>query len=257
MQLKLHQLVQFTNIFLPSSSAQQSSPHRTAASTNGANGNHSGTPTPDGHSVRLIAPPNGIATTTLNGTAHQPTDMQMSPPAEPPQSNQTGSPARLKAESQHVPVSVPLSSYHIPMNGYATLPNGTIMQVPRPPNGFMQQCLLTESYLPVSFDRVAFTRVSLDRVSFDPVIFDRVIFTQVSFDRVIFDRVVFTQVSLDRVSLDRVSLDRVSFDQVLFDRVVFTQVSLDRVSLDRVSFDQVLFDQVVFTQVSFDRVIFN
>ncbi|KAG1730158.1 uncharacterized protein EDB91DRAFT_1252809 [Suillus paluster] len=93
------------------SPASASSPPHTAASMNGANSNHSGTPTPDGDS------------------AHQPTDMQMSPPAEPPQSNQTGSPARLKAESQHVPVSVPLSSYHIPMNGYATLPNGTVMQV--------------------------------------------------------------------------------------------------------------------------------
>ncbi|KAG1726516.1 uncharacterized protein EDB91DRAFT_1254288 [Suillus paluster] len=107
---------------------------------------------PDGDLVRLIAASNGIAATTLNGTAHQPTDVQMSPPVEPPQSNQTGSPACLKAESQHILVSVPLSSYHIPMNGYATLPNGTVMQCP--------------------FDRVAFTQVSLDRVSFDQVIFD-------------------------------------------------------------------------------------
>ncbi|KAG1830269.1 hypothetical protein DFJ58DRAFT_737037 [Suillus subalutaceus] len=90
------------NIASPSSPTvvqQQPSPP-CAASTNGVNGNHAGTPTSDGDSVRLIAAPNGIAannTATLNGTAHQSTD-----------SNQAGSPARPKAESQHVPVSVPL-----------------------------------------------------------------------------------------------------------------------------------------------------
>ncbi|KAG1758564.1 enhancer of polycomb-like-domain-containing protein [Suillus occidentalis] len=86
----------------------------------------------NGDSVRLIAAPNGIAannTTTINGTAHQPTDVQMSPPVDSSQSNQAGSPARPKAESQHVPVSVPLSSYHIPMNGYS-LPNGAVMRQP-------------------------------------------------------------------------------------------------------------------------------
>lgn len=127
------------NIASPSSPAvvQQSSPPR-AASTNGVNGNHAGTPTSDGDSVRLIAAPNGIAvnsTTNINGTLHHSTDVQMSPPVDPSQSNQAGSPTRPKAEPQHVPVSVPLSSYHIPMNGYA-LPNGAVM---RPPNGFTMQ----------------------------------------------------------------------------------------------------------------------
>ncbi|KAG1724840.1 hypothetical protein EDD22DRAFT_1019763 [Suillus occidentalis] len=116
---------------------QQSSPPR-AASTNAVNGDHAGTPTSDGDSVRLIAAPNGIATnntTTINGTAHQSTDVQMSPPADPSQSNQSCSPTRPKAESQHVPVSVPLSGYHIPMNGYS-LPNGVVM---RQPNGLTLQ----------------------------------------------------------------------------------------------------------------------
>lgn len=127
------------NIASPSSPTvvQQPSPPR-AASTNGVNGNHASTPTSDGDSVRLIAAPNGIAannTATINGTAHQSTDVQMSPPADPSQSNQAGSPARPKAESQHVPVSVPLSSYHIPMNGYS-LPNGAVM---RQPNGLTLQ----------------------------------------------------------------------------------------------------------------------
>ncbi|KAG1815349.1 enhancer of polycomb-like-domain-containing protein [Suillus variegatus] len=125
------------NLASPSSPTvvQQSSPPRTT-STNGVNGNHAGTPTSDGDSVRLIAAPNGIATnttTTINGTAHQSTDVQMSPPADPSQSNQAGSPARPKAESQHVPP--PLSSYSIPMNGYA-LPNGAVM---RQPNGITLQ----------------------------------------------------------------------------------------------------------------------
>ncbi|KAG2134679.1 enhancer of polycomb-like-domain-containing protein [Suillus cothurnatus] len=108
--------------------AQQSSPPR-AASTNGVNGNHTGTPTPDGDSVRLIAAPNGIAadsTTTINGTVHQSTDVQMSPPADLSQSNQAGSPARPKAESQYASVP-PLSSYQIPMNGF---PHGTVMRQP-------------------------------------------------------------------------------------------------------------------------------
>ncbi|KAG1733571.1 hypothetical protein EDD22DRAFT_1011804 [Suillus occidentalis] len=116
---------------------QQSSPPCTA-STNTVNGDHAGTPTSDGNSVRLIAAPNGIATnntTTINGTAHQSTDVQMSPPADPSQSNQSCSPTRPKAESQHVPVSVPLSGYHIPMNGYS-LPNGAVM---RQPNGLTLQ----------------------------------------------------------------------------------------------------------------------
>ncbi|KAG2040570.1 enhancer of polycomb-like-domain-containing protein [Suillus americanus] len=85
--------------------AQQSSPPR-AASTNGVNGNHTGTPTSDGDSVRLIAASNGItanSATTINGIAHQPTDVQMSPPTDPSQSNQAGSPARPKTESQHAP----------------------------------------------------------------------------------------------------------------------------------------------------------
>ncbi|KAG2356043.1 hypothetical protein BDR07DRAFT_1492425 [Suillus spraguei] len=80
---------------------QQSSPPHTT-SMNGVNGNHAGTPTSDGDSVRLIAAPNGITadnTTTINGTAHQSTDMQMSPPADPSQSNQAGSPVCPKAES--------------------------------------------------------------------------------------------------------------------------------------------------------------
>jgi enhancer of polycomb-like protein len=108
--------------------AQQSSPPR-AASTNGVNGNHTGTPTPDGDSVRLIAAPNGIAadsTTTINGTVHQSTDVQMSPPADLSQSNQAGSPARPKAESQYASVP-PLNSYQIPMNGF---PHGTVMRQP-------------------------------------------------------------------------------------------------------------------------------
>lgn len=108
--------------------AQQSSPPR-AASTNGVNGNHTGTPTPDGDSVRLIAAPNGIAadsTTTINSTVHQSTDVQMSPPADLSQSNQAGSPARPKAESQYASVP-PLSSYQIPMNGF---PHGTVMRQP-------------------------------------------------------------------------------------------------------------------------------
>lgn len=126
------------NIASPSTpvAAQQSSPPRATASSNGVNGNHAGTPTPDGDSVRLIAAPNGIAAASINGTQHQSTDVQMSPTAEPPQSNQTGSPARPKVEPQHVPVSVSLSSYHIPMNGY---PNGAVMQMPRPPNGLTMQ----------------------------------------------------------------------------------------------------------------------
>ncbi|KAG1782923.1 hypothetical protein EV702DRAFT_1223294 [Suillus placidus] len=89
---------------------QQSSPPR-ATSTNGVNGNHTGIPTSDGDSVRLIAASNGItanSATTINGIAHQPTDVQMSPPADPSQFNQASSPAHPKAESQHVPVSVPL-----------------------------------------------------------------------------------------------------------------------------------------------------
>ncbi|KAG1853404.1 hypothetical protein F4604DRAFT_1933298 [Suillus subluteus] len=117
--------------------AQQSSPPR-AASTNGGNGNHAGTPTSDGDSVRLIAAFNGIAadsTTTINGTVHQSTDVQMSPPTDySSQSNQACSPARPEAESQHAPV-VPLSGYHVHMNGYS-MPNGAVM---RPPNGFTLQ----------------------------------------------------------------------------------------------------------------------
>ncbi|KAG1868643.1 hypothetical protein F4604DRAFT_1927178 [Suillus subluteus] len=117
--------------------AQQSSPPR-AASTNGGNGNHAGTPTSDGDSVRLITAFNGIAadsTTTINGTVHQSTDVQMSPPTDySSQSNQACSPARPEAESQHAPV-VPLSSYRIHMNGYS-MPNGAVM---RPPNGFTLQ----------------------------------------------------------------------------------------------------------------------
>ncbi|KAG1850825.1 enhancer of polycomb-like-domain-containing protein [Suillus subalutaceus] len=115
---------------------QQSSPPH-AASTNGVNGNHTGTPTSDGDSVRLIAAPNGIvadSTTTINGTVHQSTDVQMSPPADPSQSNQAGSPARLESESQHTPV-VPLSGYRVPMNGYP-MSNGAVV---RPPNGFTLQ----------------------------------------------------------------------------------------------------------------------
>lgn len=115
---------------------QQSSPPR-ATSTNAVNGNHAGTPTSDGDSVRLIAAPNGIVTdntATINGTAHQSTDVQMSPPADPSQSNQAGSPVRPKTEAQHVPV-LPLSNYHIPMNGYA-ISNGAVM---RQPNGFTLQ----------------------------------------------------------------------------------------------------------------------
>jgi len=54
---------------------------------------------------------------------------------ETPQSNQFGSPARPKDDQ--VAVSVPLRSYHIPMNGY--LPNGVVMQVPQPPKGFTMQ----------------------------------------------------------------------------------------------------------------------
>jgi len=110
---------------------QQSSPTR-ATSTNGINGNHTGALAPDGDSVRLIAAP--ISTTTVNGSTHQSTDVQMSS-VETPQSNQSGSPARPKADQ--VAVSVPLGSYQIPMNGY--LPNGVVMQVPRPPNGFTMQ----------------------------------------------------------------------------------------------------------------------
>lgn len=119
------------NIASPSTTAAaQPSPHMTS-STNGVNGNHTGALAPDGDSVRLIAAPNSI---TVNGSVHQSTDVQMSS-AETPQSNQTGSPARPKADQ--VAVSVPLSSYHIPMNGY--LPSGAVMQVPRPPNGFTMQ----------------------------------------------------------------------------------------------------------------------
>jgi len=118
------------NISSPTTTtAQQPSPH-TTASPNGVNGNHTGAPAPDGDSVRLIAAPNGItanSATTMNGLAHQSTDVQMSS-TETPQSN-TGSPARPKADQ--VSVSVPLSSYHFPTNGY--------IQVPRPPNGFTMQ----------------------------------------------------------------------------------------------------------------------
>jgi len=110
---------------------QQSSPTR-ATSTNMVNGNHTGALAPYGDLVRLIAAP--ISTTTVNGSTHQSTDMQMSS-VETPQSNQSGSPARPKADQ--VAVSVPLSSYHIPMNGY--LPNGVVMQVPRSPNSFTMQ----------------------------------------------------------------------------------------------------------------------
>jgi len=110
---------------------QQSSP-TCVTSTNGVKGNHTGALAPDGDSVRLIAAP--ISTTTVNGSTHQSTNVQMSS-IETSQSNQSGSPARPKADQ--VAVSVPLSSYHIPMNSY--LPNGVVMQVPRPPKGFTMQ----------------------------------------------------------------------------------------------------------------------
>ncbi|KAH7923575.1 hypothetical protein BV22DRAFT_1015104 [Leucogyrophana mollusca] len=126
------------NVTTPAS--QQSSPPRTPSTPTG--GGVNGTlPVADGDTVKLTSNVNGVShNNTTPQAAQQPTnEVNLSPLDGVQQAQQqAGSPARPKSDAQHAGV-VAANGYHVTMNGYPTMTNGTAYAHSRQHSGLPMQ----------------------------------------------------------------------------------------------------------------------